>query len=158
MTSRLQALAAGAVGAATLTLVHEVGRRIAPGAPRMDVLGMRALRRLERTPGWSSSTWLRRLSRASAETRHRAALAGDLIANSLYYAAVPGQAPGETWMRAAVLGAAAGTGALLLPRPMGLGDAPRSERRDNQAMTIAWYLIGALAAAAAANGLRERTR
>ena len=156
MRSPLRSVLPGAIGAVTLTLVHELGRRILPGAPRMDVLGMRALRRLERAPGWSSFEWLRRLSRANEQTRHRAALAGDLVANSLYYAAVPGGSAGETWTRAAVLGTAAGAGALLLPRPMGLGDAPRSARGDNQAMTIAWYLVGALAAAAAANALRER--
>lgn len=156
MTSRFKSLLAGSVGAVTLTMVHELGRRLLPDAPRMDVLGTRALRRLENAPGWSSSSWLTRLSRSNAATRHRVAMAGDLVANSLYYAAVAGRSAGDTWTRAAVLGSAAGAGALLLPKPMGLGEPPRSHRADTQAMTVAWYLIGALAAGATANAMRSR--
>lgn len=39
----LQALGSGLVGACALTLIHETARRFIPDAPRMDVLGMRAI-------------------------------------------------------------------------------------------------------------------
>jgi hypothetical protein len=58
------------------------------------------------------------------------------------------------WPRAVALGLAAGIGALVLPRRLGLGDPPRSFRPANQVMTVAWYLLGALATAAAAKPLR----
>ncbi len=46
------------------------------------------------------------------------------------------------------LGLAAGAGALVLPKPLGLGEAPKSRRPATRIMTVAWYLIGGLAAAA----------
>jgi hypothetical protein len=108
----------------------------------MDVLGMRALRRF--VPA------LQHEQPRSSRLR-RIALAYDLAANTLYYSAIPARTPAKTWSRAAVLGVAAGVGALLVPERMGLGDPPNSEIRANQAMTIAWYVAGALAAAVAAN-------
>ncbi len=139
-----QSLISGAVGAVALTTIHELGRARVPYAPRMDVLGMRALRRL---PVFEHE-------RPRSSRLRRWALAGDLLANTLYYASVRSASRGATWKRGAVLGAAAGIGALALPTRLGLGEAPDSHRRANQAMTIAWYLAGALAAAAAANGMR----
>lgn len=134
----------GAIGALALTAVHETGRRRLPYAPRMDVLGMRALRRL---PVFAHE-------RPRSARLQRWALAGDLVANSLYYAAVPAASSASTWARAAALGLAAGVGALALPERMGLGEAPNSQRWANKAMTVAWYVAGALATAAAANGMR----
>jgi hypothetical protein len=139
-----RSVVSGAVGAATLTAVHEAGRRRLSYAPRMDVLGMRALRRL---PAFEHE-------QPRSSRLRRWALAGDLIANSLYYAAVPAASARTTWGRAAALGLAAGVGALALPPRLGLGDPPDSHRRANQAMTVAWYVAGALATAAAANGMR----
>ncbi len=111
----------------------------------MDLLGMRALRQLFRSAGWRVPP--------AAQVR-QLTLAGDLLANSLYYAAVSAPTAQQTWLRAVVLGGGAGAGALLLPRPLGLGDPPKSDRLANQVMTVAWYLAGALAAAAVANALR----
>jgi hypothetical protein len=141
----LRSLTSGAVGAIVLTAVHEAARRRLSYAPRMDVLGMRAIRRFapEMEHERPRSSRLRKL-----------ALAGDLAANTLYYSAVPARTPAKTWGRAALLGVAAGVGALLLPERMGLGNPPNSEVRANQAMTIAWYVAGALAAAVAANSMR----
>lgn len=143
--SWLSSLMSGAAGAVALTAIHELGRRQLPYAPRMDVLGMRALRRM---PAFEHER--------PRSSRLRAwALAADLVANTIYYAAVPAKTSARTWSRAAALGLGAGVGALLLPEPMGLGTPPQSEKRANQAMTVAWYVLGALVAAAAANGIRH---
>jgi len=135
-------LASGVVGALTLTAVHELARRKFEHAPRMDQVAMKGLRRIlsgdQRDPS--------RL--------HQVALAGDLVANSLYYAAIPAATRKETWIRAAVLGTAAGLGALLLPQRMGLGAPQQSDRRPNQFMTVGWYLAGAMAAALVATRMR----
>jgi hypothetical protein len=141
MTKWMTAVASGVAGATALTAVHELARRRVADAPRMDLLGMRALRRL-----------LPALREPNVESRqlHTIALAGDLVSNSVYYAAVAAPTARETLTRAVVLGTAAGTGALLLPQPMGLGAPPHSDHRGNQMMTVAWYLAGALTAAAVA--------
>ena len=137
------------MGAGVLTLVHETARRARPDAPRMDLVGMRALRQALRALGQRVPP---------REQVHRLALIGDLVANSIYYAAIPARSASATWVRGALLGAAAGVGALTLPSQMGLGDPPKSDRATNQVMTIAWYLAGALAAAAAATAMRPPRR
>ena len=144
-----RAFVSGAAGAVVLTLVHEAARRSHPDAPRMDLLGMRALRKLLDFAG---------MPKPPRDDVRRLALAGDLVANSLYYAVVPGRTMGETWLRGAVLGAAAGAGALTLPPAMGLGNPPKHERLATQVMTIAWYLAGGIAAAGVANAMRSVRR
>lgn len=143
-----KAFAAGAAGAVTLTAIHQLAREVTGSAPRMDVVGERAL----------AST----LDAAGAEVPpepqlYRWTLAGDLLANSAYYSLVACGPRQGLWRRAVVYGLAAGVGALVLPRRMGLGDPPKSERVSNQIMTVAWYLAGALVAAAAASA-RGQTR
>jgi hypothetical protein len=143
------ALAAGFAGALALTAVHQLARRVTDSAPRMDVLGERALARGVAAAGGNIPPQPR---------LHMLALAGDLMANSAYYSLVACGAASGLWRRAVVLGLAAGTGALLLPERMGLGAPPRSDRIANQVMTVAWYLLGALAAAGAGAGIRRRVR
>jgi hypothetical protein len=109
----------------------------------MDVVAERGLRRI--LPG----------ERHDEGRLHQLALAGDVVSNSLYYAAIAAPTVGGTWARAAVLGAAAGLGALLLPERMGLGTPPHSDRPANRIMTVAWYAAGAAAAATVATLLRS---
>ena len=68
----LKALGSGLVGACALTLIHETARRFVDDAPRMDVVGMRALAR-----------GLRAVDVEPPVPLHEAALVGDLAANSL---------------------------------------------------------------------------
>ena len=144
----MRALAAGAVGALTLTAVHQLAKRVSSNAPRMDVLGERAIARsveaLRRTP-------------PAQPALHRWALAGDLLANSAYYSLIACGREPRVWARAVPLGLAAGVGALLVPQPMGLGHPPHSEQLSNQAMTVSWYLLGALATALTFNVATRRT-
>jgi hypothetical protein len=149
MTKFAVALASGMAGAAALTLCHEIGRRVFPDAPRMDVLGMRAISR--------ALTTLTDSTPPPFDQLHTLTLAGDVVANSLYYSAVDASTPAATWRRGVVLGALAGVGALILPQRMGLGTPPHVESTRNKVLTVAWYLIGGFAAAGAANGMRRRT-
>jgi hypothetical protein len=135
MTQLTRSLTSGVAGALALTAVHEVGRRRLANAPRMDEVAMRGLRRL-----------LPNRHRDPVRL-HQLALAGDLVSNSVYYSAIAAPTRKATWMRAAVLGTAAGICALLLPERLGLGAPQHSEQRANQLMTVGWYLTGALAAA-----------
>ena len=144
MNALTRSITSGTAGAVVLTLLHEVARRRIPSAPRMDLMGMRAIRRM--APNL-------REPQMSSRDLHNLALAGDIVSNSLYYAAIPARSRRATWMRATALGAAAGLGALLVPEPIGLGPPPHSHLRSNQLMTVAWYLAGAFATAATASAL-----
>jgi hypothetical protein len=80
---------------------------------------------------------------------HGWALAGDLALNSLYYSLVGVGDREGAFQRGVLLGLAAGVGAVALPGPLGLGTGPSARTPATQAMTVAWYLVGGLAAAAA---------
>jgi hypothetical protein len=138
----LKALGSGLVGACALTLIHETARRFIDDAPRMDVLGMRALAKAAHA-----------VDVAPPVTLHEAALVGDLVSNSVYYSLV-GAGPREDALRnGALLGLAAGLGAVFLPEPLGLGRQPTERAPATQFMTVAWYLLGGLAAGAAYRAL-----
>jgi hypothetical protein len=143
----LQALTSGFVGASALTLIHESARRAIPNAPRADVLGMRALARIIRKGDFPLPP---------DDRLHRWALAGDLVANSLYYGLAGVGNPRGAWLRGGLLGLSAGLGAVALPGPLGLGKGPSGRTNATKAMTVAWYLAGGLAAAAVASRLGRR--
>lgn len=138
MNNALKAMASGLAGAVVLTVVHETLRRFVPDAPRMDVLGMRSIEKL--------MTKADQEPPQDKEELHNWALAGDVVSNSLYYSlAGTGK---NAWWRGAALGAAAGAGALLLPGPLGLGEEPSNKTTKTQVMTVSYYLLGGLVAAA----------
>ena len=141
----LESLASGAAGACALTMIHETTRQYVADAPRMDVLGMRAIAKPMRALGQAPPT---------DGALHRAALAGDLVSNSLYYSLVGVGDPKGVWVRGAVLGLLAGLGGVFLPGPMGLGTAPSRRTPQTALMTVGYYLAGGLAAAAAYQCLR----
>ncbi len=141
------ALLAGLTGAVVVNLIHETVRRIRPeDAPRMDVLGMRALTRLFRATD---------VNPPPAPQLHKLTLAADVLTNGLYFSLVGGK---SAWARGAALGLAAGIGGVVLPGPLGLGERQSNRTPQTQAMTVAWYLAGGLAAAAAYRSLKPKRR
>ena len=139
----IRALGGGTVGALALTGLHELTRRTVPHAPRMDVMGMRALSRTVRALG-------RRPARGGR--LYRQTLWGDLLSNSLYYSLAAAAGPRAAG-RGLLLGAAAGVGAAALPPVLGLGRSPGSRWPATPLMTVALYTAGGLAAAAAGRAL-----
>ncbi len=79
MNGSTRAIAAGAAGAGTTTILHELTRRVAPAAPRVDLLGMQALARLLRAAGTTPPT---------GDALYNLTLAGDLASNTAYFGAV----------------------------------------------------------------------
>jgi hypothetical protein len=134
---RLRALASGLIGAGALTAIHETARCRLPQAPRMDVLGMRAIAQSLLHFGQEPP---------AGEHLHQTALVGDLVANSLYYSLVGVGKPAGAPIRGLLLGLAAGIGALVLPGPLGLGNAPSTRTQSTAAMTLGWYVAGGLMA------------
>jgi hypothetical protein len=145
----LPALGSGLIGAVALTLLHESARRFIPDAPRADLLGMRAIKKV--------------MESADAEPPaddelHDWALGGDIVSNALYYSLIGLAKPENALLTGAALGLAAGVGGVTLPGPMGLGTAPTTRTPATTAMTIGWYLVGGLATAAAYTFLKDRWR
>ena len=142
----LRSLASGAIGALALTALNEGARRRVPHAPRMEVIGMRALAALVRGLGG-------RPPRGRA--LFQSTLAGDLLSNTFYYALAGAGGRQSRLSRGILLGAAAGLGAVLLPPMLGLGHPPGERRPATPLMTLAWYTAGGVAAAMAARMLER---
>jgi hypothetical protein len=153
MRSSHHPILAGLFGAIVVNLLHEGIRRVRDDAPRMDRVAMRGIRRASRAAG----------ARPPEGNRlYLAALVGDLVSNAVYYAAAlaigaRGGARGQ-WLAATLSGLGAGAGAIALPPRMGLGQPPKVTRPTTRLMTLAWYLVGALAAATAARAFSARAR
>jgi len=136
----------GLAGAAALTLIHETVKKFDPKAPRMDLLGMMALSKIIRGVG----------GHTPAEKKVYAyTLAGDLLSNAVYYS-LAGIGRKGILQKGAALGIAAGLGALLLPKPLHLNAGYSNRTPRTQAMTVAYYVIGSLVAAALMKGLRRK--
>lgn len=133
------AVLSGVAGAAGLTLLHETVRHAAPDAPRMDLLGERAISAGLRAVG---------VEPPPEPHLHTAALVGDLVSNTAYYSLVGLGGRDGAVTRGGLLGLAAGLGAVFLPGPLGLGTRPSGRTPQTAAMTIAWYTVGGLIAGA----------
>ena len=140
-------LVSGAIGAGVLTAINQAAQSMRRDAPRMDLVGMQATARGIALAGGRVP---------DAQRLFCLTLVGDLVSNGIYYAAIPSRTSRATWTRAVAVGLSAGAGALLLSRYVIGNDSPHSDSPANNVMTVAWYLAGALAAAAAAHVMNKR--
>jgi hypothetical protein len=137
--SLFKALISGFAGACTVTLINETARQFIKDAPRLDVLGKRAIAfplmkaDIEPPPN-RELYWI--------------TLASDIAANTLYYSLVGLGEEKNALRNGMFLGTAAGVGAVALSEPVGLGDEPVNRTPQTELMTVGWYLAGGLAAAA----------
>jgi len=133
-----KSLRSGLLGALAVTAANQVGKWVMPGAPRLDVLGMRlaslAMQKAHVKP-------LRGLP------LYMVSLLGELVSNSLFYALV-GLGPARTaWLRGSLLGLSAGMGAIALPEPLGIGKSPTANTKQTKVATVGWCILGGLIAA-----------
>jgi len=136
----LESVGAGLAGAVALNVLHESVRQVRDDAPRMDILGGRAIAKGMRAVG---------VEPPPTEDLYAPTLAADLVSNAAYYGLVGVGDREGVWPRGILLGLAAGIGGVVLPGPMGLGKAPSARTPQTALMTVAWYLAGGLAAATA---------
>lgn len=141
------ALGGGLAGAATMTLIHETVKRVVPAAPRMDLLGMNALSKAMRNAGKNSP---------AQKKLYALTMAGDIVSNAVYYSmAGIGKEKGAV-VRGGLLGLAAGLGAVLLPKPLGLNEDYSNRTTSTKVMTVALYLAGGLITAAVLRALHKK--
>lgn len=137
MRRLLAVLGAGLAGAASLSILNELSRRLDPKAPRLELLGERAL-----------SAGMRRLGarRPHGPKLRKLAALSDLLANSLVYGALfAGQS--RPWQRGTLGGLLAGASALALAPAFGIRRPLRTAPSATQ-LALARYLGAGLAASA----------
>lgn len=133
--SKMQNLLAGLGGAIALNILHESLKRLDKDMPRIDLVGEEALQKT--------------LNKFDTEIKddkklYAATLVSDLISNALYYSTIAAGDAKYIWPRAITVGIAAGVGAITLPEPLGLNDEPVTRTNKTKALTIGYYLAGAL--------------
>jgi hypothetical protein len=131
------ALAAGLAGAVVLTLTHQALQKLFDDAPRMDLMGEEALQKTAHKMDID----------IPKEKSYGITLAGDIVANSLYYALAAIGSPKNALLRSSVLGlaaGAAGAGGVLLPKHIGLTNAYSNRKLSTRLMTMAIYSLGSL--------------
>jgi hypothetical protein len=130
----------GLIGAIALNVVHQVAKHYTSDAPEVDKIGEEALTKALKSV---------HVQPPDSEHLFLVTLGSDLLANAAYYSLIGRGNKKNLLLRGAVLGAAAGIGALTLTKPMGLDDDPVNESTNRQVMTVGWYLLGGLVTALA---------
>lgn len=126
-------IVSGLVGAIMLNVVHQLGKKVDKDAPRIDQIGEEAVSKSIRTVGYHPPR---------GNKLFLATLAGDLIANSIYYSLIGKGKRENLLLRGIIYGAVAGIGALTLTKPMGLDDQPVNRTTKTKALTIGLYILG----------------
>ncbi|MDO9374457.1 MAG: hypothetical protein Q7T76_08565 [Ferruginibacter sp.] len=128
----------GLAGSIALTVFHEILRKTVSNAPRMDKLGKQGLTKVLSAVG---------SDKPSSDNLQKITLGGDLMGNAGYYAMV-GIKPGYSLVTGAVLGLAAGIGAVALPEKMGLNESYSNATTKTKVLTVLLYVTGGLVAGA----------
>ncbi|WP_294818776.1 hypothetical protein [uncultured Flavobacterium sp.] len=136
--SKMHNYLAGLGGAIALNVLHESLKKKDSEMPRVDLLGEEALQKT--------------LSHFDAEIHderklYTATLAGDILSNTMYYGMIGNGDRDYLFTRAIAYGLAAGVGAVTLPKPLGLDDEPVARSNKTKALTVGYYLAGALVTA-----------
>ena len=141
------AIIGGLAGAGALTLLNESVRRVDKKAPRLELVGMEALKK-----GMKKV----RVTPPGSNALYGIALAGDVISNALYYSLASAGTKRSSPLRGALMGLSMGLGAIALPKRMGLSDAPVTRSTRTKVMTVAWYVLGGVAASLVINLLNKK--
>lgn len=119
---------AGFGGAIALNILHETIRKNFDNVPEINEVGEEALLKItDNTP----------INISEGKTLYATILVGDIVSNGMYYATTATK-------NDLASGLLAGAGAILLPKKMGLNDQPVAGSNKKKAMTVCYYLFGAL--------------
>ncbi|MDF2191048.1 hypothetical protein [Paraflavitalea sp. CAU 1676] len=142
----LTSLVGGLAGAISVTILHEIARKLAPSAPRLDKLGEHATARLIEKTGHDAPR---------GQALRSTALAGDLIGNTLYYS-LAGTRINKALTTGSLLGLGAGIGALKLPQVLGFNEHHTNNTPKKRWLTMGLYIAGGLIAAGVTKWLENR--
>jgi len=143
----INALLGGLAGACAITVLHQVIKSKDTEAPRMDLLGMESLTKILHKVG---------VEPPADDKLYYITMAGDILSNTFYYS-LTGVGQKKTWLKGPVLGLAAGIGAILLPKPMGLNPKHSNYTRQTQLLSVLYYFAGGVVSSAVTKLLEPKT-
>lgn len=130
----LKAIAGGLAGACAITALHQFIKNKDKNAPRMDLLGMESITKILQKAG---------VAPPEADKLYYITMGGDIFSNTIYYS-LAGLGKDKTWLKGSALGLAAGLGAVLLPKPMGLNEKHSTRTSETQLLSVLYYFAGGL--------------
>jgi len=134
----VKSLIAGFAGAAALNILHETMRKLDSEAPRMDLMGEQAVRK---------SAEALNIDPPTGNKLYGVTLAGDVLTNATYFAAIGMGGKKYMLLRAIGAGVSAGFTALKAPKPLGLNEKYVANSEKREFLTVAYYVFGALVTA-----------
>lgn len=143
----INALLGGLAGACAITVLHQVIKSKDDEAPRMDLLGMESLTKIMNKTG---------VKPPNDNTLYYLTMAGDIVSNTFYYS-LTGIGRKKTWLKGPALGLAAGVGAVLLPKPLGLNPKHSNYTRQTQLLSVLYYFAGGVVSSAVSKLLEHKT-
>ncbi|WP_199141609.1 hypothetical protein [Pedobacter sp. ASV12] len=135
---KIKNLIAGFTGAIALNMLHEAIRKQGDNVPYIHLLGEDALNKGLMAVGEPIT---------NENTLYEATLATDVVSNALYYSLIGTGKSKYIWPKALGLGLSAGIGAIKLPEATGVDHAPVARNAQVKALTIGYYVFGALVTA-----------
>jgi hypothetical protein len=145
MKPEVRNIIGGITGAVVLNLVHEGAKRLSNKAPQINLVGEQAMAKTIEASGAEAP---------SGKKLALTTLAADLASNAGYYAMIGKGGNENMVLRGAGFGLMAGLGAIGLAKPLGLNSRPISKTDETKIMTVAWYLLGGIAAALVIKNLK----
>lgn len=127
----------GLVGAAAVTGLNYLGQRITSGAPRLDELGRKAVRKSSNAVAGT---------KPDESTVQATAVGGEMISNSMIYSLVGVGRSKRPELRGALAGLGMGAAVVLLAPLFGLGGRTTGVGTRGKTMAIGQYALGGLAA------------
>ncbi len=134
----VKSIIAGFAGAAALNILHETRRKLDSEAPRMDLVGKQAVRK---------SAEALNIDPPTGNKLYGVTLAGDVLTNATYFAAIGTGGRKYMLLRAIGAGVSAGITALKAPEPLGLNKEHVGNTEKREILTVAYYVFGALVTA-----------
>src|SRR4051812_22637742 len=131
-------LLGGLAGALALNILHQTYKQYDSKAPRVDLVGEEALSKIIKSLGKHPPT---------GKSLYMTTLGADIVSNAVYYSLIRQGNLKNIIPRGIIFGTTAGVGAVSLPKPLGLGDAPVTRTATTKVLIVTWYLAGALVAA-----------
>jgi hypothetical protein len=138
MATKSQSLLGGLAGSIVVNLLAEGIRKNFRLTPRLDRYGKQGLDRVTEAAG---------IGRLPQRPRYWTALAGDLVINTLVFALSGAGSKKRTLPQGLALGAAMAGAMMLAAKPAGIDPETTGENKKEKSMTVAYYIIGGLAAA-----------
>jgi hypothetical protein len=127
----------GLIGALVLNVIHSAAKRFDDKAPEVDKVGEEAMQKTVRFAGFKPP---------KGNALVAATFGADVASNAMLYTLIGYGGKKNMLLKGALLGTVVGLATLTIPEQAGLDASPIKKTDRTKLMTVAWYVIGGIAA------------